>query len=129
MDLEFLKRCHIFSIVLTIIVGVFFCIYLGWGWARDFVVISFLSQVNFFLLTQFLISFTKREAFWKKLIRFLVKFPLIYFIAYLYFTKISFKIIPFLLGFNMIFLVIMLRMVGRAIITNQRERNKIKSVK
>lgn len=121
MDINFLNRCQKHCFIITLIFSILIMTRFHWQTAIDFVFISFLSQLNIFLWSKLLSMYIKKIHNYVFFIYIFLKIPFLYIIAYLYFNYINFNIWTFLIGFNTIFVVILLKLTG-VILTQKKLR-------
>ncbi len=125
MKREFLKRTRITALILTAIIGLYGAVYVSMLWAVQYAVTSCLSIVNFWLIEKLVVAMFAERNKIRSLIWAVVKFPLLYFIAFLFFRNGGFSTTGFLFGFNTIFIVLILKAAGKMYIeASQAQQNQ-----
>lgn len=125
MERDFLKRTRITALILTAIIGLYGAVYVSMLWAVQYSVTSCLSIVNFWLIEKLVVAIFAERNKIRSLIWAVVKFPLLYFIAFLFFRNGGFSTTGFLFGFNTIFIVLILKAAGKMYIeASQAQQNQ-----
>jgi hypothetical protein len=125
MDHGFLKRTRITALIITALWGLCGTVYVSPLWALQYSVTSLLSIVNLWLIEKLVLAIFPQSNKIKSLIWAVVKFPLLYSFAYLFFRNGGFSLSGFLLGFNTIFIVLVLKAAGRMYIdATQAQHNQ-----
>lgn len=112
MEREFLKRARILALVLTALVGLYGAVSVNLLWAVQYAVTSCLSIANFWLIEKLVLAFFAKRNKIATLMWAMVKFPVLYVIAFLFFRNGGFSVGSFLLGFNTVFIVLILKAIG-----------------
>jgi len=113
------------AVALTALVALYGAVYVGLLWGVQYAVTSCLSIVNFWLIEKLVVAMFAERNKIKSLIWAVVKFPLLYFIAFLFFHNVGFSISSFLAGFNTIFIVLILKAAGKMYIeASQAQQNQ-----
>jgi hypothetical protein len=125
MERDFLKRTRITALILTAIIGIYATAYVSLLWAVQYAVTSCLSIVNFWLIEKLVVAMLGERNKIKTLIWAVVKLPLLYFVAFLFFHNVGCSISSFLAGFNTIFIVLILKAAGKMYIeASQPQQNQ-----
>ncbi len=125
MERDFLKRTRTMAVGLTALVALYGAVYVSLLWAVQYAVTSCFSIVNFWLIEKLVVAMFAERNRIKSLIWAVVKFPLLYFIAFLFFRNGGFSTTGFLFGFNTIFIVLILKAAGKMYIeASQAQQNQ-----
>lgn len=122
MNLDFLRRCQKNATVLTCVFFAMIFVYIGKQQAFDYLVASAASILNIYIISRLTYYALVKRNVPAFLILLSIKLPVLYLLGFFYFKYVSFDFIPFILGFNTIFLVIVLKSIG-AFIQSKRFEN------
>ena len=109
----FLYRAIKTSLVLCLVISIFALFYLGPRWALQYFFFALIGTANFWLLSQIGLVLLLRRHNKQAIIMAMIKFPLLYTALLLFCHHLGIEVSSFLLGFNTIFLVIFLKIMGQ----------------
>ncbi len=121
IDERFLIRTIAVSLFITILVSLYAaCV--NWRWALEYVVISLLTILNFSLLYLICKQILSQQLGHLLLLLVLMKFVLVVGMGAFFLVTFGFIFSAFLAGFNTLFLVIVLRVLGLWIFSTGKQR-------
>lgn len=107
----FFKRTVVITLIITGLVFLY-ALCFNWRWAINYAVISLLTTLNFYFLYLILKRLLLESAKAMAIILLCIKFFLFAAIGFFFILWFGFNITAFLAGFNTLFIVIILRVMG-----------------
>ena len=130
MGIEFIHRVIKTSLIVAALIFLFTAFYYRFDYASGVFVGCGWGCVNLFFLTNLITETTNLEGVNRKrvLLLVLLKFPLLYVSGYLLLRINYFPVTSLLVGFTLIFVVILLKALGRIVISSgQTAKDKLKA--
>ena len=120
MGIEFIHRAIKTSLILAFLIFLFVTLYYRFAYASGILAGCGWGCLNLFFLTNLITETTNLEEINKKrvLILVLLKFPLLYVTGYFLLRINYFPVTSLLVGFTLIFAVVLLKALGRMIISS-----------
>ena len=118
MDLAFINRVIKSTLVLGALIFIFGSVYFNWVYSVGIFAGTIWGSANLWFIRQFIINYiTPGERDTKKLaLLAVIKFPVLYIAGFLALWLGWFPVASFVIGFSLIFAVILLKALGRLIV-------------
>ncbi|KPJ48785.1 MAG: hypothetical protein AMJ41_04250 [candidate division Zixibacteria bacterium DG_27] len=119
MGLEFIARVIRTSVVVSLIQLPFVALYFDYRYSLGIVLGCLWGVVNLYFLRSVIVCYTKLSQRSKRqlLLLLLLKFPLLYLVGYLLLEWSLFPVMSLVVGFTLIFAVIVLKALGRLLLS------------
>jgi ABC-type uncharacterized transport system permease subunit len=126
MGIEFIHRVIKTSLILAFLIFLFVSFYYRFDYASGIFVGCGWGCMNLFFLTNLITETTNLEGINKKrvLLLVLLKFPLLYVTGYFLLRINYFPVTSLLVGFTLIFAVVLLKAVGKMVISLPRKKDE-----
>ena len=123
MGIEFIHRVIKTSLIFSFLIFLFVIFYYRFNYASGIFMGCLWGCVNLFFLTNLITETTNLEGINKKrvLLLVLLKFPLLYLSGYFLLRINYFPVTSLLAGFTLIFVVILLKALGKMVISSPRK--------
>jgi len=119
MGLEFITRVVKTSVIVSLIQLPFVAIYFDYRYGLGILLGCLWGVVNLHFLRSVVVCYTKLSGRSKRqlLLLLLLKFPLLYLVGYLLLKSSLFPVLSLVVGFTLIFAVILLKALGRLLLS------------
>ena len=126
MGIEFIHRVIKTSLILAFLILIFLTFYYRFDYASGIFLGCGWGCLNLFFLTNLITETTNLEGINKKrvLLLVLLKFPLLYVTGYFLLRINYFPVTSLLVGFTLIFAVVLLKAIGKMVISPPRKKGE-----
>jgi len=117
MGLDFINRVIKTTLLLGALIFIFGSYYFDWVYSAGILAGVLWGCANLWFIRQFIINYiTPGDRNSKKLVLFMaIKFPVLYGLGFLILKVGLFPVVSFVIGFSLIFMVILLKAVGKLV--------------